>query len=92
MSEEDEIWGDEHQPAGGEEQYEAMLVDVEDHSNSYSSDVIFASSDAEAKTKACEWASEECETIGIERALLMLTGGGIAGSYSAVIDTSERDQ
>jgi hypothetical protein len=80
------------QPAGADEQYDAMLVDVEDYSKSYGANVISASSDAEAKSKACDWASAECEMIGIERALLVLTGGGIAGSYSAVIDTSERDQ
>jgi hypothetical protein len=30
--------------------------------------------------------------IGIERALLILTGGNIAGSYSVVIDTAEGDR
>ena len=81
MNDEDEIWADENQSAGADEAYDAMLVDVDDHTNSYGADIIFASSDTEAKAKAREWASAECEMVGIERALLVLTGGTITGSY-----------
>ena len=57
MNDEDEIWADENQSARADEPYDATLVDVDDHSNWYSADVIFASSDADAKAKAREWAS-----------------------------------
>jgi hypothetical protein len=87
MSDEDEIWDDKNEPAKSDESYyDAMLVDVEDHSNSYSADVIFASTDADAKAKARQWATEECEMVSVDRALLILTGGSIKGSYSVMIE------
>ena len=86
MSDEDEIWDDKNEPAKSGEWYDAMLVDVEDHSNSYSADVIFASTDADAKAKARQWATEECERVSVDRALLILTGGSIKGSYSVMIE------
>jgi hypothetical protein len=85
MSGDDEIWADENQPAGSNEQYDAMLVDIKDQPSSYSRETIEASNDAEAISKAREWARAECQKIG-KKARLIVTGGGISGSYSKEID------
>jgi hypothetical protein len=85
MSSDDEIWDDENKPAGSNEQYDAMLVDVQDPSVSYGALGIDAPNVAEAIGDAREWARTACQKIG-KKARLIVTGGGIHGSYSEVID------
>lgn len=85
MNDEDEIWADEDEPAGPNEQYDAMLVDIIDQASSYGRETIDAASDNEAISKAREWARAECEKIG-KTALLIVTGGDIHGSHSEVIE------
>jgi hypothetical protein len=81
----DEIWDDEDKAAGRDEQYDAMLVDVQDQTSSYGRATIDAASVNGAIGKAREWAQAECQKIG-KRARLIVTGGGIHGSHSEVIE------
>jgi hypothetical protein len=70
---------------GPNEQYDAMLVDIKDQLSSYNRQTIEASNDYEAISKAHEWAMAECQKIG-KKARLIVVGGTILGSHSAVID------
>jgi hypothetical protein len=80
----DEIWADEDEPTASSDQYDALLVDIKDQDLTHSTEVIEAATDAEAIAEAREWARTECENIG--KALLIVTGGGIRGSHSEVIE------
>jgi hypothetical protein len=84
VSDEDEIWAEGNEPAEPNNLYDADLVDVLDHSKSYGSEVIEASNDGEAIGKARGWAM--FLKISNKKALLILTGGSIRGSYHEVID------
>ena len=85
--EDDEMWDDEDEPAGSNEQYDAVLQDIKDPSIYIGEGqrTIDASTDDEAKAKAREWARAECQKIG-KKARLVVTGGTIYGSHSEEID------
>jgi hypothetical protein len=85
MNDDDEIWDDEKEPAGSNEQYDAMLVDVQNHSCSYGCETFQAMNDGEGIVLALQWAMAECQKIG-KKALLIVTGGSIHGSHSEVIE------
>jgi hypothetical protein len=85
MNGDDEIWADEDdEPAESNEQYDAVLEDIKDRSN-LGLEIIEAATDAEAISKAREWAKSECQKIG-EKALLIVVGGAISCSHSEVIE------
>ena len=85
--EDDEMWDDEDEPAESNKPYDAVLQDIKDPSVSYGAQVIEASTDDEAKSKAREWARAECKTQKISKKILLIVRGGtIYGSYSEVID------
>jgi hypothetical protein len=88
MNNDDEIWGDEDEPSGSDEPYDAMLVDVQDPSVSFGVRVIEASSEDEAISKARQWALAGCRKIG-KKARLIVVGGGISGSHSEEIDPAQ---
>jgi hypothetical protein len=56
MSDDDEIWDDESESAETCEQYDATLIDIIDQNVNYGCETIEASNDAEAISKAREWA------------------------------------
>jgi hypothetical protein len=66
-------------------QYVAQVVEIEEPRHYHSPEPIEAVSDDEAITKARQWARGECNRI-VKKALLILTGGGIYGSYSEPIN------
>jgi len=85
MNDDDEIWADEDdEPAGSNEQYDAVLEDIEDRSN-LGLEIIEAATDAEAIGEARQWAKAECQKIG-KKALLIVIGGSISGCHSEVIE------
>ena len=87
MNDDDEIWADENEPSKSNEQYDAVLEDIQDRSVYVGEGrrIIEASNDAEAKSKAREWARAECRKIG-KKARLLIVGGTILGSHSEEID------
>jgi hypothetical protein len=85
MSNEDEIWADESQPAAPNEPCDAMLVDVKDPSVSYDSNDIEASNDAEAIAKARERAHSHKIGKKVRLIFKQRGGGRLSRGYRSAI-------
>jgi len=81
MSGDEEIWNE----PGEVRQYIALLTEVSGGSN-LGTESVDAVTDAEAISKARQWAIAECQTNRIGKALLIVTGGAINGSHSETIE------